>query len=251
MALILIVYCILFIHMCLIWCLYRYLKNPSIVDVGWASGLTLSGLIYLFANPVSTRALILGSLLLLWGGRLGFYLWYTRIRIGHVDKRYINLSDHWKIAKPLGFFLNFQLQGLLIGIIVIPWYFCGASAVDALSSIDYLGILLAVIGLTGESMADLQLQKYKHAPSGPVCTLGLWYYSRHPNYFFEWLVWCAFTLFGLTHSIGFIGLISPLTLYLIMTQITGPMTEAGSIKSRGQAYIDYQKTTPMFFPRLK
>ncbi|KTD34389.1 hypothetical protein Lmor_1786 [Legionella moravica] len=251
MKLLLLVYCIVFLHMCLIWCLYRYLKNPSIVDVGWATGLTISGLVYLFANPFSTRALILGAVLALWGGRLGFYLWYTRIRIGHVDPRYIRLSNHWKIAKPLGFFLNFQIQGLLITLIAIPWYFCGIAGVASLSIFDYLGFLLAITGLVGETIADLQLQQYKRAPSGALCNIGLWYYSRHPNYFFEWLVWCGFSLFGLAYSSGFIGLLSPLTLYLIMTQITGPMTEKGSIESRGQAYIDYQKTTPMFFPRLK
>lgn len=248
---IVIVYCVLFLHMGLVWCLYRYLKNPSVVDVGWASGLTVSGLIYLFSQSCSLRSLILGFLLLLWGGRLGIYLWVTRIRIGLLDKRYETLSDSWKIAKPLGFFLNFQLQGLFILMISIPWFFSGMEAKDYLGGLDYPGILLVLIGLTGETIADNQLQQYKKNPITPVCTNGLWHYSRHPNYFFEWLVWCGFTVFGLSSPYGFIGLVSPLTLYLIMTQITGPMTERGSIKSRGQAYIDYQKTTPMFFPKLK
>lgn len=248
---IVIVYCVLFLHMCLIWCLYRYLKNPSVVDVGWASGLTISGLIYLFSQSCSLRTLILGFLLFLWGCRLGVYLWVTRIRIGLLDKRYETLSDSWKIAKPLGFFLNFQLQGLFILMISIPWFFSGMEAKDYLAGLDYPGILLVLIGLTGETIADNQLQQYKKNPIAPVCINGLWHYSRHPNYFFEWLVWCGFTVFGLSSPYGFIGLVSPLTLYLIMTQITGPMTERGSIKSRGQAYIDYQKATPMFFPKLK
>lgn len=250
MPLIVFVYFIVFIHMCLIWCLYRYLKNPSVVDVGWASGLTLSGLIYLFFDSFSTRSMILGILLILWGGRLGLYLWYTRIRPGHIDKRYTNLSDRWKIAKPLGYFLNFQLQGLLIMLVATPWYFIGKAAIQSLNILDYVGIVLAILALTGEMLADNQLQQYKRAPTGALCTIGLWHYCRHPNYFFEWLVWCAFTLFGFAHSYGFIGLVSPLTLYLIMTRITAPMTEAGSLKSRGQAYLEYQKTTPMFFPQF-
>lgn len=250
-ALIEIVYFIVFLHMCLVWCLYRYLKNPSVVDVGWASGLTLSGLIYLFSETCSTRTIILGVVLVLWGGRLGLYLWYNRIRLGHVDKRYTNLSDNWKIAKPLGFFLNFQLQGLLIMIVATPWYFSGKALIQSPNALDYFAIILAILALTGETIADNQLQNYKRAPSGLVCSIGLWHYTRHPNYFFEWLVWCAFSLFGFAHSYGYIGLISPLTLYLIMTKITAPMTEAGSIKSRGQAYLEYQKATPMFFPGLK
>jgi steroid 5-alpha reductase family enzyme len=220
------------------------------VDVGWASGLTLSGLIFLFSEAFTTRTIVLGVLLILWGGRLGLYLWYNRIRLGHIDKRYTNLSDGWKIAKPLGFFLNFQLQGLLIMLVATPWYFSGQATTQSLNILDYVGIVLAILALTGETLADNQLQQYKRVPTGALCTVGLWHYSRHPNYFFEWLVWCAFTLFGFAHSYGFIGLVSPLTLYLIMTQITAPMTEAGSLKSRGQAYLEYQKTTPMFFPRF-
>lgn len=249
--LIFIVYCVLFVHMCLVWCVYRFLKNPSVVDVGWASGLTLSGLIYLLVNPPTYRTVITGLLLLIWGARLGLYLWFTRIRAGHVDKRYLNLSANWVIAKPLGFFLNFQLQGLLILIIAMPWYFNGMAALHPLTVLDYAGMMLAIIGLVGETLADHQLQQFKKNPSGAVCDVGLWRYSRHPNYFFEWLIWSAFALFGLAQPYGIIGLISPITLYLIMTKITGPMTEAGSVKSRGEAYINYQKTTPMFFPGKK
>lgn len=218
------------------------------VDVGWASGLTLSGLIYLYSNPISMRILILSILLIFWGGRLALYLWYTRIRLGHLDKRYETLSTAWKIAKPLGFFLNFQLQAVLILVVAIPWYFTGRAEINSLSGFDYLGIVIAVIGLLGETLADYQLQRYKRNPIGAVCQVGLWNYSRHPNYFFEWLIWCAFALFGFAHSYGIIGIISPVTMYLIMAKITGPMTEKGSIESRGQAYLDYQKKTNMFFP---
>ncbi|MDP3268254.1 MAG: DUF1295 domain-containing protein [Legionella sp.] len=249
--LILLVAGVLFIHMCVVWGIYRYLKNPSVVDVGWASGLTLSGLLYLWIPSISFRTLILGLILILWGARLGIYLWYTRIRLGHVDKRYTSLSSQWKIAKPLGFFLNFQLQALLILVISIPWYFSGAAVATNLSGLDYFALALAIGALVGETIADNQLQEFKQKNKGRVCDVGLWHYSRHPNYFFEWLIWCAFALFGFAHSYGLIGLISPLTLYLLMTQITGPMTEAESLKSRGKAYEEYQKSTPMFFPGIR
>ncbi|HRD69900.1 MAG TPA: DUF1295 domain-containing protein [Legionella sp.] len=249
--LILLVAVVLFIHMCVVWGIYRYLKNPSVVDVGWASGLTLSGLLYLWIPSISFRTLILGLILILWGARLGIYLWYTRIRLGHVDKRYTSLSSQWKIAKPLGFFLNFQLQALLILVISIPWYFSGTAEADRLTGLDYFALALAIGALVGETIADNQLQEFKQKNKGKVCDVGLWHYSRHPNYFFEWLIWCAFALFGFAHSYGLIGLISPLTLYLLMTQITGPMTEAESLKSRGKAYEEYQKSTPMFFPGIR
>lgn len=236
--------------MCLIWALYRYLKNPSVVDVGWASGLTIVGLVYLYSALPSLRTIGLSLVLLLWGLRLGGYLWFTRIRRGIIDKRYLNLSENWKIAKPLGFFLNFQLQGALIFIVSLPWFFISKSPQQAMSLFNWICILLAILSIITESVADYQLQVFKAAHPGKVCNQGLWFYSRHPNYFFEWLTWFAFSLLALPSSYGWLALISPLTLYYIMTKITGKMTEAQSIKSRGQDYLEYQKLTPMFFPKL-
>lgn len=246
----LVVMAFIFIHMCVIWCLYRYLKNPGVVDVGWCSGLTLTGLLYLFSFPISLRNVLLSTILILWGARLGLYLWFSRIMKGIVDKRYLELSSHWKMAKPLGFFLNFQLQGLLIFIISLSWFYI-ASTAQELSWLDFIGIGIALIGIAGEALADYQLQQFKKEFPGAVCEQGLWNYSRHPNYFFECLVWGAFALIGLQHPYGVIGLISPLTLYLLMIKITGPMTEDGSIKARGNAYLEYQKHTNMFFPWFK
>lgn len=244
------VYAVIFIHMCLFWLWYKRLQNPSVVDVGWASALTLSGVIYLLSNPITAKTVVFCILLIIWGERLGFYLWFTRIHRGIVDKRYTQLSNSWS-DKPMGFFLNFQLQGLLIFIVATPWYFTGLASTNPFSFLDMLGVLLVIGGLIGETIADHQLSQYKKNPTGSICQIGLWQYSRHPNYFFEWLVWCGFALFGLAHSAGYIGFISPIALYLIMNFITGPMTEAGSIQARGQAYLDYQKSTPMFFPNIK
>lgn len=245
---VLIVVLILFLFMCGMWLWYRYEKNPSVVDVGWAMGLTLGGLVILSSQGYTSRSMLLGMILLIWGIRLSGYLWLTRIRHHKVDERYLKLSQDWKISKPLGFFLNFQFQAFLMLILLTPWFF--AAKVMQINSLDILGILLALFAISGESLADYQLQQFKRQHSKQVCNVGLWYYSRHPNYFFEWLTWCAFTLFALSHSYGWIGLISPLTLYLIMTKVTGPMTENGSIESRGAAYLAYQKTTPMFFPNV-
>jgi steroid 5-alpha reductase family enzyme len=239
------------IQMFCVWLLYRVTKNPSIVDVAWAAGLTVSGLIYLWSEPVNLRLFVISGLLLIWGLRLGGYLWFTRIRKSIIDKRYIKLSENWKIAKSLGFFLNFQLQGLFILIISIVFLFAVTGTGQTLSWVDGLGVWLVVTGIIGETIADQQLYHFKKQQLGNVCDLGLWKYSRHPNYFFEWIVWCGFTIFGLQHNVGCLGIVSPLLLYLIMTKITGPLTEAVSIASRGEAYLAYQRTTPQFFPGRK
>lgn len=241
---------VIFLHTCLIWLWYRYSNNPSVVDVGWASGLTISGLIYLNHTGWKLRSFLLGLALVVWGVRLGGYLWYTRIRQKQIDKRYTALSQDWKIAKPLGFFLNFQLQGILIFIISIPWYFSSLNTQATLSLLDILGFIIFTVAIILEAIADLQLTNFKKAFPGKVCDQKLWRYCRHPNYFFEWLIWCAFTLFAFSAPYGWISIISPLTLYFLMTRITAPLTEVGSIESKGEEYIKYQIVTPMFFPKL-
>lgn len=245
-----VVFLIVIVHMSLIWLWYRITNNPSVVDVGWASGLTLSGLIYLSQSSLSIRTVILGTVLLMWGIRLGGYLWWTRIRPKEVDKRYMALSHSWNIKKPLGFFINFQLQGLFIFIVSISWYFISLNPAKNISLIDLMGLILFICFLALESLADLQLQRFKKNQPGQVCNQKLWRLSRHPNCFFEWLIWCSFTLFALSTPYWVLSLFSPLALYVIMVFITIPITERESVKSRGQAYIEYQSTTPAFFPKI-
>jgi steroid 5-alpha reductase family enzyme len=246
-----IVYLYLIVQMSLVWGLYRILKNPSVVDVSWSFGLMMAGLIYISQETINLRSMIISGLLVLWAFRLAGFLWLTRIKKGHIDKRYLQLSNNWKMAKSLGFFLNFQLQGFFIFILSIVFLFAVMNSPKNISFLDCTGIILVLLGLVGESVADLQLYHFKQKQQGKVCNIGLWYYSRHPNYFFELFIWCGFTLFGLQQSYGWIGIISPLLLYIIFTKMTIPITERGSIESKGQAYIDYQKITPMLCPLVK
>lgn len=250
-TLILVVYVYLFLQMSLIWIIYRLSKNPSVVDVSWSIGLMVAGLIYLWSQSYTLRNVIISALLILWSLRLASYLWITRIRKGLVDKRYTELSSNWKISQSLGFFINFQLQALFILIISSVFLFAGKIEAHELSLLDLIGCLIVILGIAGESVADFQLQNFKANHKNKVCDVGLWNYSRHPNYFFDWITWCGFTLFGLRYAYGFIGIISPLFLYVIFNHITGPITERGSIQSRGQAFIDYQRQTSMFFPWFK
>lgn len=251
MNVIAIVFFYLVLQMCFVWMIYRLLKNPSVVDASWSMGLMLSGLIYLGSMPITPRTTVIGGLLILWALRLAGYLWYTRIYQGHIDKRYTELSNNWKINQSLGFFLNFQLQGLLIFSISLIFYWISHSNNDSLTLMDGIAIGMVIVGVIGETVADLQLYQFKKRYKGGVCNIGLWNYSRHPNYFFDWLTWLGFTVFAFQSDKGYLGILSLLVLYLIFTQITGPLTERGSVQSRGQKYLDYQKQTSMFFPWFK
>lgn len=243
------VFIFIILHMTLFWGVYRWLKNPSVVDVGWASVLTCSGWIYWYYGRLSWVSTLTCLLLLAWGLRLGGYLYLTRIGKGHQDKRYTKLSEGWKMAKSLGFFINFQVQGFLALFISLSFYFI--SQRTFLVWFDCIGMGLIIAGLIGESLADYQLQWFKRFGTEPVCRIGLWQYMRHPNYFFDWLTWTGFAVIATSAPWGWFAWISPLLLYWIMVYVTGPMTESGSLASRGQAYRDYQSTTNLFFPTIK
>ena len=106
----------------------------------------------------------------------------------------------------------------------------------------------------GEALADAQLKRFKKnaANKGKVCDVGLWNYSRHPNYFFESMIWVGYFLVALNADYGWIGILSPLTITLLLFRVTGiPLTEEQSIRSKGDAYKEYQRTTSMFVPWFK
>ena len=147
---------------------------------------------------------------------------------------------------PLGFFLHFQFQGILAMLIAMPFYWI--RHLSSFNILSIIAIILIIIGIIGETVADFQLNNFKKKFKGEVCNIGIWAYSRHPNYFFEFLVWLGFGLSSILISpIAFISLISPVVLFIIMYFITGPITEEQSIKSKGEKFIKYQKVTSYFF----
>lgn len=238
---------VVFIEMCVIWGYYRYTKNPGVVDVGWSLGFFLAGTIFLFHSTSNLRLILIYAVLCIWALRLAGYLYFTRVRKGHIEKRYTELSDSWKMSKSLGFFLNFQFQGVLILIISSSLYFAGSNQSPTPNVLDIFGMLLCCLGIIGESIADLQLYNFVQQHKGQVCDHGLWKFSRHPNYFFEWLVWCGFAILAFSTEYGLIAIISPLTLYLIMNKLTIPITEDSSLKSKGDLYRNYKNKTSKFF----
>lgn len=243
-----IVFIYLILQMLIVWLIAKKIANPSIIDVAWPIGLMVSGLIYLFSQGEGIRLIVISSLLAIWACRLAGYLYFSRIKKGIVDARYVKLSQQWKISQSIGYLLHFQLQGLFIFIMSFVFMFAAAQDRTYLSLIDYLGIILCLTGIVCETLADAQLQRFKQQNKGKVCDVGLWRLSRHPNLFFDWLTWCGFACFAIQANYGWMGLMTPLLLFLIMTKATIPITENGSIASRGNQYLQYQQTTSMFFP---
>jgi len=183
-----------------------------------------------------------------WALRLALHLW-RRVRSEAEDGRYRALRRHWDgdQRKFLGFFL---FQALLVVLFSLP---LAAVVAHPQPSPLQLGAaaLLWVVSVLGEALADAQLARFRADPGnrGHTCDRGLWRYSRHPNYFFEWLHWCAWAIAAVGAPHAWLGLLGPALMYLFLRFISGiPFTEQQALRTRGDDYRAYQRRTPMFFP---
>lgn len=242
-----------FLTMTLVWGVSLRLRNAGIVDIAWSALFAVLALLYaLLGGGDPLRRAVAASLMMIWSIRLATHLW--RRVVGHIeveDGRYAKLRAGWGAAadrKMLGFFL---FQGATNVLLSAPVLLASLNPAPALRGIEIAAVVLWFIAVSGETVADAQLHRFKADPSnrGKVCAEGLWRYSRHPNYFFEWLVWCAFFLFALGSPYGWISAYCPLLMLWFLYKVTGiPATEEQSLRTRGDAYRRYQRTTSPFIP---
>jgi steroid 5-alpha reductase family enzyme len=238
--------------MLLLWLIHLRTGNAAIVDAGWAGGLALLGVLYaLLGGGFWLRSALIGAMSAIWGLRLAIYLLTTRI-IGHPEEgRYQEMRRQWKTNIPLKFLLFYEFQALLCVVLAVPFLMAARNPNPRLSLLEGAAVALWILAMIGEAAADAQLNKFKSDPSnkGRTCQVGLWHYSRHPNYFFEWLIWVAFALFALASPHGFWGLLSPALILYFVLCVTGiPATEAQAIRTRGEEYRRYRRTTSAFVP---
>jgi steroid 5-alpha reductase family enzyme len=224
----------------------------SVVDLIWTSGLGLAALSYLLVSGLdTTRAYAVALLVVIWSFRLSYYLLTDRVLKGEEDPRYANLASYWGKRSKLNFY--FLFIGQIVFVALFLWPVSIAMSANALGWLwtDWLAVVIALTSFVGESIADRQLAVFRADASnrGKVCRSGLWRYSRHPNYFFEWLHWWAYVAFAWSSSHWWVVLIGPAAMYIFLRYLTGiPFAERSSLKSRGDAYRHYQKTTNAFFP---
>jgi len=236
-----------------LWLIYLIKRNPAVVDLGWAIGLSIMGLTHnLSGGALPAGRLLTSVLVLLWGIRLGGYLFWTRLRLGKRDARYESLHSKSKIPVPLFFLIHYLIQACFQAAVGFVFIFT-AQSMTFDSIWPKVGLMLWCVGYAGSIIADAQLHRFRTDSDNrtKVCQTGLWNYSRHPNYFFEILLWFGFSLIGLPTRLGWLGLASPITLLLTMKLITGPISERQSLKSKPEVYSRYQKTTSMIIPWFK
>jgi len=235
-----------------LWAIHLLIRNAAIVDVGWALGLAVLAVYYAAAaHGYPTRRLVIALMAGFWGLRLGVYLLFTRV-IGVAEEgRYVQLRQEWKSNVALRFLFFFEFQAVLDVALSVPFLIACIDPRMPLGVAEKVGAGIWLLGMCGEAIADAQLNAFKKNPAnkGKTCRAGLWKYSRHPNYFFEWLIWVGYAVFAIAAPWGWIGLISPALILYFLLGLTGiPATEAQALRSRGEEYRDYQRTTSAFVP---
>ncbi|HMM56689.1 MAG: DUF1295 domain-containing protein [Proteobacteria bacterium] len=236
------------------WLIQRRTRNAGIVDAIWAAGMGASALFYaaVGSGGLASRLAValLGSL---WGFRLCLHI-LARVLNESEDGRYRYLREYWH-GDQRKFFAFFMGQGLLIALFSLPFAAVAENPRETFSVWCGMGLAIWIVSLAGESIADAQLSAFRANPQnrGRACRSGLWRYSRHPNYFFEWLHWFTyvFLAIGAPFPAWLLSLIGPVLMLASLVWVSGiPFTEAQALRTRGDDYRDYQRTTSMLIPWL-
>lgn len=231
--------------------------NGGWADTVWTFGVGLAALTSIFVLAgleAGSRHWLVAALAALWSVRLGIYL-FGRTLGKAEDARYADLKREWGADHPRRLFLFLQAQALA----GVPLFGAMALAADRPGQLDLwdalgAGILLA--GVIGTAVSDWQLARFKADPAnrGRVCDVGLWSVSRHPNYFFEFLSWCAWPVIAFDpagYPVGLLALLAPALMYYLLRHVSGvPPLEAHMERSRPEAFAAYKARVPVFFPKL-
>lgn len=236
-----------------LYVLARRLDNYGIVDVAWSYAFAGLAGFYAFAGAGwGPRRILLAALAGLWSLRLGTHL-FVRVARHHPaeDTRYAQLRRDWADNFGPRMARFFQWQAVSVVVLGAGFLALAQNPAAGFHPLELAGAALWLVALIGEGVADAQLAAFKREPAnrGRVCATGLWRYSRHPNYFFEWLVWVAFLVVALPSPWGWVAIVGPAGMLYLLLRVTGiPLTEEQAVRSKGEAYRRYQATTSAFLP---
>jgi steroid 5-alpha reductase family enzyme len=237
------------------WITQRAMKNAGWVDVFWTlgTGLSCAAVALWPALPAShDRQWLVAALAIIWSLRLGGYVAIRVIRSKSEDVRYSSLREDWGAKFQLRLFGLIIVQAPATALLAWSVYSATHSSGAWLGLRVLLGVAILAIAIGGEALADEQMRRFKAQPTyGQVNDKGLWAWSRHPNYFFEWFGWLAYPAIGFdpANMSSWPTLIAPALMYLILRYGTGvPALEHNMAKSRGEAFRAYQARVSAFIP---
>jgi steroid 5-alpha reductase family enzyme len=242
------------------WLVQQRTGNSGWVDTIWTFSVGLVGAASAVwpvqAGGPNVRQWLVSALVALWSARLGTHIAVRTAGISD-DPRYAAFAEAWGTSAPRKMFLFLQNQALGSIPLVFAIFVAAHFPSHELRLQDWLGVLVLLAGIAGEAVADAQLKRFRELPGsrGQVCDIGLWRWSRHPKYFFEWLSWLAYPVIAisladpLSYLWGWAALLAPAFMYWILVYVTGiPPLETQMLRSRGDRYREYQSRTSIFFP---
>ncbi|MGV3624661.1 MAG: DUF1295 domain-containing protein [Archangium sp.] len=227
-----------------LWLVSLKLKDSSIIDIAWGPAFVLVAWTSLSVSAPHTW--LVASLVTVWGLRLGLYLFWRNHGRGE-DRRYVAMrkkhgaSWWWKSA-----FIVFGLQGVLVMVVSLP---VRAAVTRTMDAWGYAGAALVLVGVAFESLGDWQLARFKANPdnTGKIMTSGLWSWTRHPNYFGDFVTWWGFGIFGLATGAWWTAL-GPIVMSVLLVRVSGKdLLEQDMMKRPG--YAEYARVTSGFLPR--
>ena len=252
LALVVTAYLVMAVVMAGLWALHLRARNASIADVGWCAGLIAVALWYCAqATGEVERKILVAVLVVLYAGRLGIYILLNRVLGKTEDARYRRLREQWGGSERLKMFGYFQLQAVAVAAFSLPFLVVIQNPRPPFALIELVGLIVWTVAVSGEALADWQLARFRAKPwnHDRVCRDGWWGYSRHPNYFFEWLHWWAYAVMAIGAPGWPLTWIGPVVMGWALLKLTGiPLAEAQALTSRGAEYRMYQQTTNAFIP---
>ncbi len=242
---------IVFIFMSLMYVLAQYLKNNSIVDVGWGIGFILIALALWFNTTADMKDIIITVVVGIWGIRLALHI-HLRNRGKGEDFRYAEWRKNWgDKAAFIAFYKVFLLQGLIMLFVSYPVIYTFSSPDKSIGLVNLIGLAMFVFGFLFETIADYQLSRFKKDTrnKGKIITSGLWKVTRHPNYFGEAVLWWGVALFAVDTLISSTVLISPLILNILLLKVSGVPLLEQKYKDHPD-WDEYKRKTPAFIPLI-
>jgi len=240
------------------WIAWRSSKNSGWIDTTWTFGLGAVGcvgaLIPVWLYGVTPRPLLVAGLVAVWSLRLGLHIAQRTAKITD-DPRYGKLVRNWGADASRQMFFLAQKQAVVSIPLALSMVLAAWNPAPGLRLQDLLGALALLIGIAGEAVADHELRRFRTDPANRsrICDAGLWAWSRHPNYFFEWFGWIAYPLLAIdpggAYPWGWLALAGPACMYWLLVHVSGiPPLEERMLERRGGEFRAYQARTNAFFP---
>ncbi len=234
-----------------LWPLSRKLRDVSIIDILWAPAFAAIAVLAAVLGPVrEARGWIVLGLVSAWAIRLGRHVYSRWRRLGHEDYRYAEIRRKRGPNFPLtSLFWVFWLQAVLLWIVSWPLQTVFAVAAP-LHWVDGLGVAMAVAGILIEAVSDAQLNRFRTdtANRGTVLDSGLWSWSRHPNYFGDFLMWWGFFAIAVAGGAPWWIALGPAVMTALLVQYSGAGLMEDTIGQRRPGYADYARRTSLFVP---